>query len=137
MKKLFSIGLLLISALATNAQTTTNLAYRVTVETVTAGVTNSVNTNFRYDWGANTKDGLKIAGLAAAFATYRNGGGQSDFGGWLKQDISDRAKSYQDAKQAADNSALVTKLLSLILSNPDLLSASDLSNLNTISAKAP
>lgn len=136
MKNLFILALMALP-LVTKAQTTTNIAYRITVETVTAGVTNSVNTNFRYDWGVNTKDGLKIAGLASAFATYRAGGGQNDFGQWLKTDIGDRAKAYADVKTAADNAVIAAKIQTLLLSNPDLLSASDLSNLTTIAAKAP
>lgn len=136
MKNLFILALMALP-IVTKAQTTTNIAYRITVETVTAGVTNSVNTNFRYDWGVNTKDGLKIAGLASAFATYRAGGGQNDFGQWLKTDIGDRAKAYADVKTAADNAVIAAKIQTLLLSNPDLLSASDLSNLTTIAAKAP
>lgn len=38
---------------------------------------------------------------------------------------------------AADNTALLAKLQALLLQNPDLLSASDLTSLNTIAAKAP
>lgn len=136
MKKLIALALLVLPFTAA-AQTTTNIAFRITVETVTAGVTNSVNTNFRYDWGVGTKDGLKIAGLAYAFAGYRANGGQQDFGGWLKIDQNDRAKDYQNAKEVVDNSALVAKLTSLLLQNPDLLSAADLTNLQTIAAKAP
>lgn len=137
MKRILILPLLMAFCFTAKAQTTTNITWRITVETVTAGVTNSVNTNFRYDWGTNTKDGLKIAGLATAFATYRSGGGQNDFGAWLKTDVGDRAKSYSDAKLAADNAALAAKISSLLLSNPDLLSASDLSSLTTIAAKAP
>lgn len=134
-KSLLSLGLL-ATALTAQAQTTTNLAYRITVETVTAGVTNSVNTNFRYD-ASGASDAAKINGFALAFATYRAGGGSKDFGAWLKQDVTDRAKAYADAKAAVDNAALLAKISALLLSNPDLLSASDLSNLATIAAKAP
>lgn len=136
MKKLLLTLGFLTAALTARAQTTTNIAYRVTVETVTGGVTNSAVTNFRYD-ASNASDAAKINGFALAFATYRAGGGSKDFGAWLKQDVTDRAKAYADAKAAADNAALLAKISALLLSNPDLLSASDLSNLATIAAKAP
>jgi hypothetical protein len=140
MKKLLILLGIAAVSISASAQSTTNIAYKVTVETVTGGVTNSVNTNFRYDWGTTgtaTKDQLKIAGLVQAYNTSRAGGFTNDFGAWLKQDNADRAKSYQDAKEASDNAALVAKLTSLLLTNPDLLSASDLTSLNTIAAKAP
>lgn len=138
MKLLLTLSLLAISALAARAQTTTNLSYRIIVETVSGGVTNTASTtNFRYDYGLNTKDGLKIDGFARAYSVYTSSGGSNSFGLWLKQDIADRAKSYQDAKVAQDNTILLAKLQSLLLTNPDLLSASDLTSLNTIAAKAP
>ena len=134
-KLLIAIGLAAFT-LSAQAQTTTNISYRVIVETVTAGVTNSVTTNFRYDYGTK-KDALKVDGFALAFAQYKAAGGAQDFGGWLKIDIGDRAKAYQDAKQASDNAALLAKLQALLTTSPDLLSASDLTSLNTIAAKAP
>lgn len=135
MKTLLTIAILFF-AVSVSAQTTTNIDYRVIVETVTGGVTNKVTTNFRYDASVK-KDGLKIDGLALAFAQYKAAGGVQDFGGWLKIDIGDRAKAYADAKQAVDNAALLAKLTSLLNGNPDLLTAGDLSSLNTIAAKAP
>lgn len=136
MKTLISILALATSAFIAQAQTTTNLAYRITVETVTAGVTNSVNTNFRYD-ASGAKDALKINGYALAFAQYKAQGGAQDFGGWLKIDTTDRAQAYAAVKQQADNAALLAKLTALLTANVDLLSAGDLTSLNTIAAKAP
>jgi hypothetical protein len=135
MKTLFAIAMLCF-AVSASAQTSTNIDYRVIVETVSGGATNKVTTNFRYD-ASNKKDGLKIDGLALAFAQYAAAGGAQDFGGWLKIDTGDRAKAYADAKQASDNAALLAKLTSLLTTNPDLLSNADITSLNTIAAKAP
>lgn len=136
MKRILALCLLCFTSVALKAQMTTNIAWRVTVETVSGGATNSVNTNFRYDYGTK-KDALKVDGLVLAFNQYKANGGAQDFGGWLKIDVGDRAQAYAAVKQQADNAALVAKLSALLLSNPDLLSASDLTSLNTIAAKAP
>lgn len=136
MKRIILIAALALGTISLRAQTTTNIAYRVTVETVTGGVTNNVNTNFRYDAGT-AKDATKINGLALAFAQYKANGGAQDFGGWIKIDIGDRSKAYADVKTQADNAALLAKLTSLLTANADLLSGSDLTSLNTIAAKAP
>lgn len=135
--KTLIFGILAATALATSAQTVTNIAYRITVETGTVGVsTNSVNTNLRLDYGTS-KDLTRINGFVYAWNGYKSGGGANTLGDWLKTDVKDRADSYAAVKQQADNSALVAKLSSLLLQNPDLLSASDLASLNTIAAKAP
>lgn len=135
MKQLVLLALTAL-ALPCAAQTTTNLDLRIRVETVSGGVTNTVTTNFRYDYSTK-KEALLIDGLALAFGKYRANGGTNDFGAWLRTDYRDRAKEYQDAKQREDNAALLAKLQALLLGNPDLLSAGDLSSLNTIAAKAP
>lgn len=125
------------SALIAQAQTVTNIAWRITIETGTVGgTTNSVNTNLRLDYGT-AKDLTRINGFVYAWNQYKAGGGQSTLGDWLKTDQKDRADSYALVKQQADYLALVAKLSALLLQNPDLLSASDLTSLNTIAAKAP
>lgn len=136
MKKLIALALLILP-LSAAAQTTTNISYVVTVETVSGGVTNSTPTSFRWDWGVGTKDGLKISGVVFGFNGYKSSGGVLAFGPWIKSNINDWGKSYQDAKEVVDNSALVAKLTSLLLQNPDLLTGTDMTNLNTIAAKAP
>lgn len=124
-------------ALTAKAQTVTNIAWRIQVERGTVGgSTNTTTTNFRYDYGT-AKDLLKVNGFVFAWNQYQASGGTNDLNTWLKTDVSDRAKSYADVKTAADNTALVAKLTTLLLQNPDLLTASDLSSLNTIAAKAP
>lgn len=124
-------------ALAAQAQTVTNLVISFTVETGTVGgSTNSVVTSVRWDYGVPNKQ-IMIAGLVYAWNQYKLAGGTNTLGEWLKTDVKDRAKSYADAKAQVDYANLVSKLTSLLLQNQDLLSASDLSSLNTIAAKAP
>lgn len=137
MNKLIGIAILALTTVVSGAQTVTNIAWRVQVETGTVGgSTNTVTTNFRYDYG-NAKDLIKINGYVFAWNQYQASGGTNNLNTWLKTDVGDRAKSYGDVKSAADNAALLAKLQSLLLTNPDLLSASDFTELNTIAAKAP
>lgn len=137
MKTLLVLVSIAAFSIAAQAQTVTNLSFRVTVETgVVGGTTNSVNTTLRLDYGV-AKDLTRINGLVYAWNAYRGAGGTNDLGMWLKTDLKDRADSYAATKQSADYAGLVAKLTSLLLQNPDLLSASDLSSLNTIAAKAP
>lgn len=141
MKKLIALFVLLLGLGLTKsqAQTTTNIAYRITVETVTAGVTNSVNTNYRFDYGVK-KDAFRVDGINLAYASYVTAQGTNavlTIGQWLKQQHNVLIDAYASQKQQADNQALLAKLTSLLTSNVDLLSASDLTSLNTIAAKAP
>lgn len=137
MNKLIGIAILALTTVFSGAQTVTNIAWRVQVETGTVGgSTNTVTTNFRYDYG-NAKDLIKINGYVFAWNQYQASGGTNNLNTWLKTDVGDRAKSYGDVKSAADNAALLAKLQSLLLTNPDLLSASDFTELNTIASKAP
>lgn len=136
MKKLILLALLVLT-LAAKAQTVTNIAWRITVETGTVGgATNSVNSNIRLDYGV-AKDLTRINGWVFAWNAAKASGNTNILGDWIKTDTKDRSDQYAAVKQASDNTALVQKLTSLLLQNPDLLSASDLSNLNTIAAKAP
>lgn len=137
MKLILLIAALTISAISVRSQTVTNIAWRIQVETGTVGgTTNTVTTNFRYDYG-NSKDLLKVNGYVFAWNTYKASGGVNDLNTWLKTDVADRAMSYANVKQSADFTVLLAKLQTLLLTNPDLLSASDLTTLNTIAAKAP
>lgn len=137
MKPLFVSALLFLAIATAKAQTVTNIAYRITVETGTVGgSTNSVNTNLRLDYGT-AKDLNRINGFVFSWNSYKASGGTNTLGDWLKTDVKDRADAYAATKNQADNAALLAKLQSLLMANPDLLSASDLSNLQTIAAKAP
>lgn len=136
MKKLLALALLILP-IAAKAQTVTNIAWRITVETGTVGgTTNSVNSNLRLDYGV-AKDLTRINGWVFAWNVAKASGNTNILGDWIKTDTKDRSDQYAAVKQTSDNAVLVQKLTSLLLQNPDLLSASDLSNLNTIAAKAP
>lgn len=134
MKKLLVILALSVTALIAQAQSVTNIVWRVQVETGTVGgTTNTVTTNFRWDYGS-AKDLTRVNGYVFA---YNNSKSTNTLNQWIKADVADRADSYAAVKASADYQSLLAKLSLLLLSNPDLLSASDLSSLNTIAAKAP
>lgn len=137
MKKLLAFALLILP-LAAKAQTVTNIAWRITVEIGTVGgSTNSVNSNLRLDYGV-AKDLTRINGWVFAWNTSTaSRSTTSTLGDWIKTDTKDRSDSYAAVKQANDNTSLVAKLTALLLQNPDLLSAADFTNLQTIAAKAP
>lgn len=140
MKTLITLALLAFGALAVQAQTTTNIAYRIQVETVTGGVTNTVNTNWRYDYGTK-KDSVRIDGIAFAYKVYTNSLATNDvalaLGPWLKRQHQALVDDYAAQAQRASSADTLAKLTSLLTANIDLLSASDLSSLATIAAKAP
>lgn len=85
MKTLLTLAIGLAS-LSASAQSTTNLAYRVTIEVVTAGVTNSTQSIIRLDDGTKREKFL-IAGVISA---YEKSGSTNTFLNWLKTDIKDR-----------------------------------------------
>lgn len=141
MNKLIALALLLASAFVAQAQTTTNLSYVITVETVTGGVTNLLNpVTLRYDYG-NKKDSLRIDGFNFAYGAYAATFGTNtpalNFKQWLKRQEQSLPDNYAAQKQAADNAATLAKLTVLLTSQSDLLSTADLNNLTTIAAKAP
>lgn len=140
MKTLIAILTLAASAFVSKAQTTTNIAIRFTVETVTAGVTNSTPTNFRWDYG-NKKEALRVDGLNFAYSHYVSTFGTNaptlNFNQWMKANYTDFVQGYASQKQQADNVIILQKLTVLLNGNTDLLTQSDLNNLATIAAKAP
>lgn len=134
MKKLLVLLALVAAAYTTRAQTVTNIVWRVQIETGTVGgTTNTATINFRWDYGT-PKDLIRVNGYVFA---YNNSKSTNTLERWIKTDVADRADSYAAVKAQTDYQALLAKISSLLLSNPDLLSASDLSSLNTIAAKAP
>lgn len=133
MKKLLVIITLAASAFVAQAQTTTNLIFRVQQQVVVAGASTNITDTANFTWDYVTKkDALKIDGFLFG-AT----GSSLAFVNWIKQDIGDRAKTYSDAKLARDNAALAAKLTELLTKQTDLLSNADLNNLATIAAKLP
>lgn len=133
--KTYLLFLLFLTSLSAFGDTT-NLTFRITVETISSGVTNSTVTTLKLD-GSTAKDTLLSAGALDAWARYRASGGTAALDLWLKQDIRDRLMEYARAKLLADNATLVTQLTTLLTSQSDNLSLSDINNLKTIGAKAP
>ena len=139
MKKLLLISLLALP-ITVAAQSTTNVTYRIQVESVTAGVTNTVAQNWRFDAGGSGRDKARLAGLHFAYGNYVNAQGTNtvlNFGPWLRQQHTALVDDYANQKQAADNTTLAQKIATLLTSQSDLLSNADINNLNTIAAKLP
>lgn len=140
MKTILAILALAAAVFTVQAQTTTNLDFRLQVETVTAGVTNKTTTNWRFDYGTK-KDATRVDGANFAYAAYVTSLGTNGvplaFGPWWKRQDIALVDNYAQQKQQADNTVLLQKLTSLLTSNSDLLSNADLNNLATIAAKAP
>ena len=138
MKKLIALALIGLAALAAQAQTTTNVVIRATVETVTAGVTNSTSATLRLDAGGSKRDVFAVNGLVSAFAKYRaNASNTKTFDQWLKQEALDQAEAYGRTAQQEAIATTAANIQKLLTQYPDLLSNADLNNLTTIAAKAP
>ena len=136
MKNFLLITGLLLAGFSTQAQSVTNLAFRVTVEVVTAGVTNSTQSSIRLDDGVK-RDKYLLNGALHGYAQYLATGGTNSLEKFLQQDIKDRLAEYGKVKAALDNQTTAQKITTLLTLNPDLLSSADLNNLATIAAKAP
>lgn len=132
MKK-FLLFIILTLPFTARAQST-NLALRVQEERVSGGVTNTITTNFRYDYGT-AKDALKVDGYVFGWFQAKANGYTNDLGAWIKQDMGDRAKNYRDAKSALDN-AIILQRIQYLLSNLDIL-GTNFTTLSNISNLAP
>jgi hypothetical protein len=137
MKTLLAIIALAACSLAVQAQTTTNLIFRVQEQHVTAVSTNIATTsNFTWD-SATKKEKARVDGVVYAFRKYTIGGGTNLLVQWIRTDINDRGQEYANVKQRDDNALVLSKLTALLTTDVDLLTNADLSNLATIAAKIP
>ena len=136
MKRLLLFTLLTLSFSA-SAQTVTNISCRITTTTIVTGVsTNTAQTTVNLDV-ANAKEKAMIDGAAFMYAAARVNGETATFDSWLsKTHWKDQLKADSDAYNRTQNQAILDKLATLLTTQIDLLSASDLSSLNTIAAKA-
>lgn len=136
MNKILILALIL-GSLSCGAQTVTNLAIRVTTTTIVTGVsTNTAQTTLNLDSGT-AKEKIMIDGAAWMYGKARANGETNTFDNWLaKTRIKDEFKSDADAFNRAQNDLILQKLTTLLTTQLDLLSAQDLSSLNTIASKA-
>jgi hypothetical protein len=138
MKKTLALLIGLACLTAAQAQSTTNVVIKATVEVVTAGVTNSTSSTLRYDAGGSKRDIFAANGLISAFGKYRaNAANTKTFDAWLKQEYGDHAEAYGRVYQQEQISTTAAAIQKLMTQFPDLLSNADLNNLTTIAAKAP
>lgn len=138
-KLLFAFALSALPFLA-HAQSTTNLTYRIQVESVTAGVTNTTTTNWRYDAGGTKKDTNRLAGVHYAYGVYLATVGTNTplaMGVWLKNAHVMLIDDYATQKVTADNAAIATKIQTLLTTQSDLLSTAQLNQLAAIAALLP
>lgn len=141
MKTLLTLTLALLCLPFTGqAQTVTNVTIKVTVDVINTGVsTNSVNSTLKFD-SANKNDLLRNQGWAFAYGAYVTAQGTNTpvaFENYVKQQVKALSDNYAGQVQQAQNAATLTALTKLLTLNFDLLSISDISNLQTIAAKAP
>lgn len=134
-----TLALLLISSLVGISQTTvTNIDVKVTTTVIVTGTsTNSSNSTLSLA-AATPKDLARINGLSWAYFVQRAGGFTNSFDNWIaKTWIKDNADATAAAYNRVNTATTLSKLTDLLTIDIDLLSSSDLNNLNTIAAKAP
>lgn len=105
---------LLLSSAAALAQTT-NLAFRVSVETVNGGVTNTVNSTIRLDFG-NEKEAFTINGFADVYNKAVASGETNTFPVFIREELKKqfvRAHSVHGQNLSKQSSAV--QLIPLIV----------------------
>lgn len=138
-KLLFALALAALPH-AARAQTTTNVTYRIQVETVTGAVTNTVSTNWRFDAGGTKKEIARLDGIQYAYANYVTAQGTNTvlaLGPWLKQQHTALIDDYSSQKQAVDNAALAATINLILTTQSDLLSVAQKNQLIAIAALLP
>lgn len=116
--------LILIASIAfgfnADAQSVTNIAFRITVETISGGVTNSVNANYRLEGAGSESDVFGVNGLVAAWDLNRvaNGDNAPTFPVFLRQEIRDQVvRPYAKVVQDDAKKALAVDKVPLIIAN--------------------
>lgn len=137
--------LILIAALAlsysASAQSITNIAFRVTVETVSAGVTNSVQSTVRYEGAGSEQDVFAVNGLAAAYEqnVVANGVNAPTFSIFLRQEIRDQVvkPNSKVAQDAAKKALAVDNIPNIIANQWENLTQAQKNQLAAIAAAFP
>lgn len=118
------LKLILLAALAltysASAQTSTNVVFRVTVETVTGGVTNSVQSTLRLEGAGTEPEVFAVNGLLTAYEqnVAANGENAPTFPLFLRQEIRDQVvKPYAKVVQDAAKKALAVDTIPTIIAN--------------------
>ncbi len=141
MKHLLSFLTFLTFAAVAAAQTTTNIAVRVTVETITGGVTNAANAIARYDYGSSTADTLTVDGLALSYAdnVRVNGVNAPLFPAFIRQEIKDlfRSQYLKPAADAQKRATAVQNVPTIIANQWENLTVAQKSQLQAIAAAFP
>jgi hypothetical protein len=136
MKTLLILAMLAFG-LTANAQLTTNIQVTVKVTVTQAGVSTNIASSVMTLDSATPKDLLRINGASFSYYQARANGFTNTLDFFLaKTEFSDVLKADSDALNRANNTVTLGKITTLLTTQLDLLSASDLSSLTTIAAKA-
>jgi hypothetical protein len=120
MKTLLILAALAMGLAQAGAQTVTNITFRVSVETVTGGVTNTVNTPLRLEGAGSESDVFGVNGLLNAYAlnVAANGENAPTLGVFLRQEIKDQViRPYSKVAQDAAKKALAVDTIPTIIAN--------------------
>lgn len=140
MRTKLALSTLLLACFTAQAQLVTNFAVRVTVDIVNTGVsTNTVQTTLNIKPDTSAKDRVLSDGIVWFYNRQKALTGETnELSFWTaRTHIKDKFKESADAKAREESSLTLEKLSRLLSTDIDLLTASDLSQLNTIAAKAP
>jgi hypothetical protein len=133
----FLVLIFALCALPLAAQTTTNIQVTVKVTVTQAGVSTNIASSVLNLDPVTPKDLLRINGASFSYYQARANGFTNTLDFFLaKQEFSDVLKADSDALNRANNTVTLGKITTLLTTQLDLLSASDLSSLTTIAAKA-
>lgn len=140
MKTTLSILFLVLLASFAEAQTTTNIAFRISVETVTAGTTNTVNTTLRLDYGT-AAEAFSIDGFALGHAQNiaANGTNAPTFGVYMRQELKDQLvrPASRVAQDRVKQASAVDKIPTIIANQWDNLTQAQKNQLAAIAAAFP
>lgn len=139
MKANLALLTLLLGCFTAQAQLVTNFAVRVTVDIVNTGVsTNTAQTTLNIKPDTSAKDKVLSDGLVWFYNKQKATGETNELSFWsARVHLKDKLKETADMKAREESSITLEKISRLLSTDIDLLTTSDLSQLNTIAAKAP
>lgn len=140
MKTNLALLTILLGCFAAHAQLVTNFIVQVKVDIVNTGVsTNSTQTTLNIKPDSSAKDKVLSDGIVWFYNRQKATANETnELSFWTaRTHIKDKFKESADAKAREESSITLEKLSRLLSTDIDLLTAGDLSQLNTIAAKAP